>query len=963
MYFKEFPRPLNDYNGGRKTLMKTRNKKSEKYSAILATAAATTLPANGPDTVLAVGAESEKTDGRTGTDTSRIKALLTDYLPQVIEHIDPYSGFTHPGVGVTKELLENLQTQLRAGEEPWKSYFEIMLLDTWFSGKDVMPSRDGGAFDNRQFITDSSRAYAQALLYFITGDNSYRKNAMRIIRAYEDIDPNSLEYFTDACIHTGIPTNKICIAAEILRYSTYRLTNGYMEADLTWTDEDTRKFICNFLNPEIDVFQSSPDRFMNQHLYTTIGAMSAYLFMDDADSYARSVEWFTVNKGAYNQGFNGSIKRLFREITTLDEVGQKEGCGTPLEKPVIQHVEMGRDQAHGCGDLTNSAILSRLMQGQGTKVDPIDGTVSTASNAVDCYAFLDDRMLKAADFFFRYMLGYDTEWISVPFSMKPDGTIIDSYAAFSANYRGRYKTINFWDFYTYYIYNRNMSKEELQTQYPYFYDGYIKKIYTSWDNPDGGGDFWVFLPPAAKGDTSFIPSAAEANIIEVENRGTLVSGHSASGVRKDTDGTSYFHLDQTDGKSRIAMNSAGICSELFLFRVRTDGLSSLTMHSGSDGTIYLPDTKGEWVYVPYPRHSDEIYGDMYYFSVTKLEGCYVDVDAIYTNPRASALDAITFDCGREDYNLTTYIDAPFSITLSAKNITDTPVRYSGLNLPDGTIINETDGTVNWSPSRTGDYIFYISASAGNTIAVKKLAVTVSCSRMDAVRNASKSFDSAAAYTSVSLKTYEDALNKAAKSAEEKSVSDTGFTAMLNELSNAVARLELVSPLLKNDPLTDGTSLDFRKMNIGNRSTFSYGDTSNWLDAEPGTFVGYWLVENKGCIMDFGNNYKISVNKFGFQARAGFSDRLAGVQVYGSNDRVNWDKLTVTEAAYKQVYQTVDVHKEYHDKQYRYLMFKKTTEYPDALSNSCHNLLEFGELRIWGVRYETGNLPENLSIQS
>ena len=51
--------------------------------------------------------------------------------------------------------------------------------------------------------------------------------------------------------------------------------------------------------------------------------------------------------------------------------------GEKLDQPYVQHVEMGRDQAHGGGDLTNAAIISRLLLAQGTKVDPVDGTVST----------------------------------------------------------------------------------------------------------------------------------------------------------------------------------------------------------------------------------------------------------------------------------------------------------------------------------------------------------------------------------------------------------------------------------------------------------------------------------------------------------------------------------------------------------------------------------------------------------
>ena len=135
----------------------------------------------------------------------------------------------------------------------------------------------------------------------------------------------------------------------------------------------------------------------------------------------------------------------------------------------------------------------------------------------------------------------------------------------------------------------------------------------------------------------------------------------------------------------------------------------------------------------------------------------------------------------------------------------------------------------------GNSTFYVAAAAGDTVALKKLNITVSGSRMDAVNNAIKPYDETAVYTTASLKAFQAALDKAREMAEDESVSDEEFAAVLNELSDAVAALELVSPLLKNDPLTDGTSLDFSKMNVGNQSTFGYGDTPAWLDAEPGTF--------------------------------------------------------------------------------------------------------------------------------
>lgn len=892
-------------------------------------------------------------------DNSRIEAVLTSYKPTVIEYTDPISGFTHPGVGVTKMILENVQTQVANGVEPWKSYFETMLLDNAsVSGTNVGPSWTSGRVLDSQgangaFISDAKKAYAQAVMYFITGNNVYRKNALTIIRAYEDNDPEAMAYFTDACIHTGIPTNRICIAAEIIRYSSYEVTSGYTEADLKWTDTDTEKFISNFISPNIAVFQSSPDRFMNQHNYTNIGVMSAALFMDDKEGYDKAVEWFTVNRSAYNQGYNGSILRLFREIKTVDEVGQKEGSGTPIT-PVIQHMEMGRDQAHGCGDLTNAAIMSRMMLAQGTKVDPDTGIVSRAFNAVDIYSYLDDRLVKTADFFFRFMLGYDTEWTPAAFATTLDGTIKDMYAAFSADYRGRYDTINFWDYYSYYRYNKGMTPEQIKAEYPYFYEGFQQLKYTTWDNADGGGDFWLFLPDTAAGDTSFIPKSpankSDETKFEIENRGNVVSGK-ANGSLETMDGVTYFHIT---GDAKIAMNTAGFDSDTFLFRVRTDGSAKLTMSGGPTGTIYLPNTNGSWVNVTYNKNSDDVLTkdtNMYWFTVSDQEGTYVDVDYIDTAPTTK----IAFTSGRDVFGADTYVGATFNMTFGASNATS----YRLINAPDGASVNNS-GSVTWTPTTTGTYTFYVQAEAsGGIVALKKIVATVSADRAAAVASASSAFNENAVYTSATKSAYNAALAEAQAAAADSNVADAEFSAKLSALNTAVANLELVSPLLTNDSLTDDTSLDYSKMNVGPNRDFNDTPTTVLLDGETGTFL---KDSNRPFIMDFGFDYKISVTKFGLQARAGFSNRLAGMHIYGSNDFVNWDKLTVNEAAYQQAYQTVDVDPQFQNTQYRYLKFQQDTLYPDVLHDEVEpTCFQFSELRIWGTRYETGNPLESVSF--
>lgn len=888
--------------------------------------------------------------------------FFTQFEPELQKAVGA-GGLVHPGVGLTKELLENVRLQVRSKTEPWRTYFEDMLQSVHAS-KEVCiyltnpkETQYASQRTNGYFIKDGLTAYTQAVLYYVTGDNCYRKNALQILRTWSDMNPETYTYFADACIHVGIPMNRMCMAAEIIRYSTYQATEGYTDEELQWTKEEIFHFEEHLLKPALKTFLSSCDEFMNQHLYTVIGAMSAFLFLDDTDGYAKTVEWFTVNKNGKNPGFNGSIKRLFREIMTVDELGKEEGSGRKLEKPVIQHVEMGRDQAHGCGDLTNAAILARMLSAQNTKVDPVQGVVSDAKDAVGIYEFLDDRILKAADFFFRYMLGYDADWVQTPFSIR-DGKIVDSYMAFSPNYRGRYNTINFWDLYVYYANSR--PEVDLEKQYPYFYEGFMKKVpsnyftkgklMVNWNNADGGGDFWLFLPPEMKNDSKLLAKPQVNYRVEAEDRGAMVENKEAMSVQEE-DGIGFIRFARSSKKSRLAITTGGADGQTIAFCIRTDGLAKLSLSNGVQGSIYLPDTEGRWEYAAFTKNAHEEFGDLYYVVLSDIEGSYADIDAIdilpdMENEDRDRIDIVSFEDGGEDIFHTAYRKAPICISFVAQSsISGHTVVYKGFGLPDGAVLDESDGRFEWVPDKTGSYSFYISAKAGKTSVLKRVSIEVAQSRADSVQRAIASYDSDAVYTKASYAAFQKAW-KEIKELDD-SVSDEVFMAKLKALEKAVRELKPVAPRLKNDPFTDGTSLDYPQMI--HESTMGR-EIYNLTDGQ-GTFCGFYAAVDKAHIIDFGPDFKISATKFGFQARYGFSDRLAGVQVFGSNDKENWVLLTVGEAAYTQAYQEIDVKKEEQSRRCRYLKICKTTEYPEALRGHLNCLLEFGELRIFGDCYE------------
>ena len=893
--------------------------------------------------------------------TSRITERITPHRP-VIRSVRSDSGLLHPGVGLTKELLITVQKQVRSGTEPWKTYFEDMLASesAWKTPPICLTDPGNTAFSSRgtnaKFIRDGLTAYTQAILYIVTGDMRYRANALTILRNWSALKSDEFAYFPDAHIHVGIPMNRMCMAAELIRYSSYEITADYTEADLHWTEDEIEAFCRNLLRPAIDTFLSDCSGFMNQHLYTVIGAMSAYLFLDDADGYAKTVEWFTVNKNAANPGFNGSIRRLFRKITTADEVGQPEGSGRPLPHPVVQHVEMGRDQAHGCGDLTNAAILARMMLAQNTRVDPVSGTVSEREDAVGIYEFDDDRILTAADFFFRYMLGYESRWVQVPFSIR-NGVIADNYTDFSPNYRGRYRTINFWDLYVYYTYHR--PDVDLPKDYPYFTEGFMKKVpsvyysqgqkVVNWDNVDGGGDFWLFLPENAAGDENLPAKKQRDYRSEAEDRGSMTANPDAMTVCEDN-GTGYVRFAKSDAPSTLAMTDSGTDRRSAALRIRTDGMAKLTV-SGVKGRVLLPDTAGQWKYVICTCGESESLGDFYTLTVSDIRGSYVDLDAVDIKPEEAneerdAIDILGFDRGNGDITRITYKNAPVRIRLTAENsIPDHTVSYGSPDLPEKAVLDKSTGELTWTPSAAGEFSFTVIASAGDTAAVKQVHMDVCPDRASALEKAAAGYCSGGFYTRASLEQYRSALAEARSAAE--SASDEEFSRLLEDLCRAVGDLVPLSPKLTDDPLTDGTSLDY--VELVHESTMGE-ELYNLIDPE-GTFCGYYKAVDRAHIMDFGEEYRIAVTKFGFRARLGFSDRLAGVQVFGSNDGENWTCLTEREAGYTQFYQEVNVKPGEQGNGYRYLKLCKTTEYPDALRGNVHGLLEFGVLRIWGTRYE------------
>ncbi|CAN7306199.1 discoidin domain-containing protein [Pseudoduganella sp. LjRoot289] len=864
-----------------------------------------------------------------------IDVLATAYQPAINESIDA-NGFKHPAVGLTKEMLENVRAQVLAKKEPWNTHFNAMLLSgtasktatsSNASGSD--PTKPGSlAFSsqgfNSKFIADGLKAYTQALLYYITGDETYRANAMRIIRIWAQMDPAQYVYFVDSHIHTGIPLSRMVAAAEILRYTSCQTPA------LAWTEQDTANFSTNLINPVIETFQHTNYRFMNQHLYPLLGAMSGYIFTGNRARYNEGVEWFTVNKTAEDQGQNGAIKALFRLVEKNDVTGE-------AVTPVVQHVEMGRDQAHGGGDITNAGILARLLIAQDTKVDPVVGTASTAPDAVGPYEFLNDRILDAAEYFGRYMTGDQPAWVPTASHTDANGVPTVVYREIASGYRGRMFSST-WEPYYYYKYVKGI---DIAQRAPYFSHMFSMRTSYNWDGVDGGGDYWLFMPAAAEAEGAQLLMKPIADPYrEVEDRYTVIEGD-ITAMQDET--ASYLQVNTTAAGAKLAVVGYGNSTKTFAMKIRTNGVASL---EAFDDTIALPDTKGQWRYINFTLDN---YHGLYDVLFLTFKGAGTRVDIDHINVSGGTFTAPAFTEGDADLSLVTYATSSAAVdhSFAATDASTTDVlTYQVDGLPAGATFDTATGAFSWLPTQAGTYSFVVTTTDGITVTSKLVKIVVTGDRQSAISTVIAAYKPNSLYVSASLDTYNAAYADIVNAAG--SASDAVFQQKLTALTTAVTGLQELTPLL-----ADG-SMNF--LNMFTTSTFGSAvpllldnAATTWSTA-PGTYA-----PNLAHIMDFGPDFKASASTFQMQVRASFPERIGGVAMFGSNDSENWTRLTPGLTVISDDMQTLQVQEDLKNQRFRF--FKLQMVAP------TYAILEVGEFRIFGARYETVNKISSVSISS
>lgn len=887
--------------------------------------------------------------------------------PEIVRTVSD-AGFAHPGIGVTADNLENMREQVLAGVDPWASYYEAMTQTKYASP--TYRADNAGASDDEprsnayneagmrgRALNDSIGAMTQALEYVVTGDEVYRANALHVIRTWSSLDPAKFQYFPDAHIHTGVPLYQMLIAAEIIRSTTpvHDELNGY---DLRWTERDEQRIEDNFIRPTLDTFLYSQNRLWNQHLYGVIGMVAAAIYLDDAELYAERVEWFTVNstyrsEHVINGGdVNGSLAALYRIISKDDPLNTSG-------EDFLQHMEMGRDQAHAEGDVGLLTALARVVNNQGTKLDPVAGTVSTAADAVSPYEFLGNRILAGGDVFTAFMLGEE-----VPFIDTSGGS-----GKLSQAYRGRLRD-PLSELYLQYEY---VAGVDVETEAPsvaelyehrdgplYYYGTGVQNFWNPRGSDFTGAEYWVAFPPELASEGFTVPPAQDGPELSLAQFGhTLGKG----AKQQEEEGVSFVRLSAKSDDAEVAVRRAvwsnRSTTSLVGIRVRTNGSAVLqaarTSYDDPFTEIRVPNTGEQWRTVWIDLDQAKVptpVGDNIIFLRATGSNAHVDVAGLLPQANGTLTPPMFNDAPSLD--VVAVAGEPWTRSLTTRDSAGDVVALALQGAPEGVTLS--DSTVSWTPGtgkkHIGTFDLLVVASDATTDTVLPVTITVVPDRAAAIDALIGDAGDGAQYTTASwapVAERRDAAIDAIATADA-----AAFGELLEQLRLAVEGLELLNPRL-----SDG-SLDFSK--VATSPSLSKPTLIALTDGDNQTTWGDQRVPS--ILLDFGPAFRVSADGFGFLARDTFANRAEGTNVYGSDDASNWTLLTEHPTAGDDVaIESVAVRAEVRDERFRFL--KLQVDEPGAPTDPAFPVdpWTLADFRIDGERSEAVGSMESAVLSS
>jgi hypothetical protein len=290
------------------------------------------------------------------------------------------AGFAHPGVLVNRAQLDEIKKRGAKGTEPQKTAFAALKSDK-LGALDYTPHPRGtvecGSYSNpdigcKDEQADSEAAYAQALLWYITGNTAYAQNAVKIMDAWADTMTGG-HTNANAEVQASWAGAVWPRAAEIIRYS-YK----------GWTDAEIGKF-QNMLTTQ----------YLPSLIHGTCENGNKELTMSEA---IVNIGVFTDNRAAFDFGikmWRGRAPATIYLKTDGPAPLEAVGCGLAIwgNKGFTPEFVDGLEQ-ETARDSQHAAMAFAGM---------VDTAETALQQGVDLYAEVGKRIVAAMEFQAQYL--------------------------------------------------------------------------------------------------------------------------------------------------------------------------------------------------------------------------------------------------------------------------------------------------------------------------------------------------------------------------------------------------------------------------------------------------------------------------------------------------------------------------------------------------------------------------------
>lgn len=304
-------------------------------------------------------------------------------LPNPQEHVNPSSGFRHPGVFVSLPQLELVRERVAEGRQPWKRAYDQMRKSPYASlSWDPHPREvvECGYYSNpdngcRDEWRDATAAYTHALLWYFTGREAHARKAIGIIDAWSRV----LKQHTHAnrALQAGWSSAMMVRAAELMRH-----------AYSGWSESRVKRAENMFRYVYLPSIRHAPPAGSegNWDLIMLDGAIGIAVFMDNRELFDQLIGRWRARLPAYIYHSSDGARPVAPPGGVASLTGYWHGQATYVDG-LVQ--ETCRDLGHTAWGLEALAHVAETAWIQG----------------VDLYAEAQPRLLAALEFHAGLALG------------------------------------------------------------------------------------------------------------------------------------------------------------------------------------------------------------------------------------------------------------------------------------------------------------------------------------------------------------------------------------------------------------------------------------------------------------------------------------------------------------------------------------------------------------------------------